>query len=166
MESQHFRLVKADDSQYFWKSIAKNCYRGCDTTLVFPTAITLFLSKCTSSDLDRLLDRKHFLRINLCDDDHQYSCVEAHILTISGCNSEQYKALLHACPQYMVPCEIRLGPFWHLLWLDEQMCKSKHMMLEGTALVGRDAFPNETEDEIEKVEEEDGIFIVRKRNTK
>lgn len=164
MESQ-FHFVKADDSQYVWKGIAKNFYKGCDTTLVFPLAINLFLSKCTSSDLSKWLGRAHFLRINLCDDDNQYSCVEALLLTIAGCNSEQYRELLRACPHDMVPCEIRLGPFWHLLWLDEAMCKDKHMILEGTALVGRDAFPNETEKEIQEIEEGDGIFIVRRRST-
>lgn len=147
---------------YIWESNQKHMYRGCNSMMIFPFSINLYLKCCSNNELNRLLNRKYFLKIDLFDNKDEMSCVAAQLLSINGLVDENYQKLINSCPDDMVPCVMMLGPFWHLLWLNKEMCIMKHIMvMVGSQLVGRDAFSGESEDDIQIIEKREEIFIVR-----
>lgn len=156
-------LPKHPVSYYAWETDVEHYFKGCNSQMVFPFAMNLYLGKCSEEELNLLLDHKHFLRLSFYENSKEKkSCISGIVLDIDGYNDDGCKQLLRSCPNDMVPCEILMGPFWHLLWMDRSMCEMRHIMIMvGSELVGRDAFPFETEEMMKEMEEGDGIFIIR-----
>ncbi len=123
------------------------------------------------------------------------SCISVMNLTISDLNDQKYKDLILSCRNIIdnpsgdpfieqirppvIPCEINLGPIWHLLGANKMMCENRRIeqgfnaimpgrmppmrYVMGFELVGRDAYPTEnTEEKIKEHEEAEEIFIIRK----
>jgi hypothetical protein len=198
-----FQLTKRSEKQdggykaYVWKYDKPKFFKLCDTTKVFPMAVNLYLKTCTEEELSELLNKEHFLRIEMAyeGEDCDVSCISVQNLTISDLHDEKYKELMlkirnikdepSEIPTFeqirepLIPCEINLGPSWHMFGASKFMCT--HRLIEngmhvvslgrmpavgyimGLELIGRDPHPFEdTEEKIKDAEESDGIFIVRK----
>jgi hypothetical protein len=182
---------------YIWKAQKSKFFRLCDTTKLFPLTANLYLRNCTEEEHSDLLNKEYFLRINMYyeGEDCDVSCISVMNLTISDLHDEKYKGLmltlrnrvdtppdnpfLEQICEPLIPCEINLGPSWHLFGASKFMCTHRQIeqgmnvicpgrmpamgYLMGLELIGRDSHPFEdTEEKIKAAEESDGIFIVRK----
>ena len=184
------RKLEGGYTPYTWKYEKELFFKGCNTMKVFPLCINLYLKVCTEEELTDLLDKENFLRIAMY---YNEECTESFIsvmnLTIADLHDQKYKDLMLACRNVtdqpaeeqfregLIPCEITMGPIWHLLGANKFMCKNRRVeqgfnvivpnrecpmgYVMGLEMLGRDAYPNETEEQITEIEEEDGIFIVR-----
>lgn len=168
-------------SPYLWKSSTPFLFKGCDHAELLSCVVNLYLQICTDSELSGLLDKTHFLKVKAYYGDEECSTayVEIWNLTFKDLNDPRYQKLLLSCPEIFVPCTFDLGPLWHFLGLNREMCKERHIYMGytgarigqglpvsdyvmGTQLFGRDAYPGEdTEEKIRQAEEGDEIFIVR-----
>jgi hypothetical protein len=146
-------------------------------------AINLYLSLCTDIELNILLVGKNFLRVKLYYEGANYevSCISVYNLSYNGLQDGDYKKLLKSCPKDMIATDILLGPYWHFMGFNKNMCKFRRIDLSyniltypgmsilpelesviGFELYGRDAYPSEnTEEIIKRNEQAEVIFIMR-----
>jgi hypothetical protein len=168
---------------YIWKTSISGFFAACDTLKIFPLAINLYLSRCTDIELNVLLAEKNFLRVRLYYEGtgDSISCISVYNLSYDGLQDEDYKKLLKLCPKDMIATEILLGPYWHFMGFNKNMCKFRRIELSydvftypgmavlpevksviGLELYGRDAYPSEnTEEIIKRNEQNEVIFILR-----
>jgi hypothetical protein len=172
--------VANDYTAYVWKAQKQHFFQRCDYTAVFPLAVNLYLKTCSEEELSDLLTKQHFLRIKMYYDSEgcTTSCIAVQNLTIAGLNDPKYKDLMLSCPSGMVPSEITMGPIWHYVGFDRDMCSHRRVengsvgmdtdtmemvATMGVRLFGRDKYPDETTEEIIKEREVlEEIFIIRK----
>lgn len=195
--TERSRKDRESYTPYIWKAQKSKFFRLCDTIKVFPLAVNLYLKTCTYEELSDLLNKEYFLRIMMYYDDEEcsVSCISVMNLTIADLNDQKYKELMLSCRnvvdtpsgtsipdqfrESLIPCEINMGPIWHLFGASKFMCKNRRIengfnviapgrmpamaYVMGLELIGRDPHPFEdTEEKIKETEEADGIFIVRK----
>ena len=175
------RKIEGSYTPYVWKAKKSHFFRGCDYTQVFPLSINLYLKICTEEELTDILNKKNFLRVRMYYDNEEcsVSCIAIRNLTIDGLDDPKYKEFILSCPNDMIPCEINMGPIWHYTGINRVMFKHRQIELAfevinlnsfpsielvmGITLLGRDAYPDETTEEIIKQTEDiEDIFIIRK----
>ena len=168
-------------SRFIWKFDRKRVFRGYNPFVMYPFMINKFLSQVSDEESHRLLDGKHYLRIQTSDEedqsspDFEHSSFVIEVLDIDRCEDEEYKNLLRhgflpCIPEpmlpfigfYSFPCEMYIGPFWYLFKINREIIIKKRATELDIWMMGRDAYPNETEEQIQERESSEDIFIIRK----
>jgi hypothetical protein len=171
-----FQLVERpnppDNHHYVWKAPLKHFFKEIDPIKFFPEAINLFLKEASEDELRRILIRFDVLLIETTSTDEE-SRIAIVSLEIGVFKDPEYRKLLRSIRNDQVPCIIYLGPYWHLLGVNRTMVRDRNIGLGyiipnvgyimGTQLIGRDSYPNETEEQIQEIEKDDEIFIIRKQ---
>lgn len=164
VETPKQSLPRVGLAQYVWKIDKERAYRGCDLFELFPFLINSYLREY-QEELAALVERERYIRIT-CWDGDGCSFYKANSLATDGCNSKECQDLLISCGcrGINIPCEIRLGPFWHLLMVNKLAPCTRSITALNTWMVGRDQYPTENEADVLRAERTGRIFVVRTAN--
>lgn len=171
-----------------------NLFKSTNFVSFYYLAVNLYLSECTNKEHNDLMSGNFFMRINMYyEEDCNVSCISVKKLTIDDLNDKKFKELITSVKhrnsdvigndgqvfEQLIPCEIHLGPYWHLFGISKFMFEMKHIeaginvfvkepitqigYIMGLELFGRDVYPSEdTEEKIKDKEKINNIFIIRK----
>ena len=153
-----------------WEINVEHYFKGCTFSKESLSMIDRYLKICDNIDIERLIHGNHYLRIK-CYGYERVSRISIVCLDIDNVQDNNYKEVLRSCQEGMCPCEISLGPFWHYLGFDKLMCKNRTIgvgyvlpdgYIIGIKMFARDAYPDETDEKILKIEKDEGVIIVKR----